>query len=193
MTSSKSSTASSLLIVGYTTRRHLLLDLDNTSLEKANRLANMIMDEWPEVGDCLVLRSSESPLRIEVKYSWNNQPWISVTRSSYHLVFDNVIGYNKACRICETLAELKILQRDYMRIRQFRGDMTLRVSEAALSTGVKPAPKPVEYLINTRQKWRDRRIDEYLSFRGAVLGLFTGAKVVAEVRADGCPAKSLQA
>jgi hypothetical protein len=179
------------MIIGYTTRRHLLLDLDDTSLEKARRLAYLIINEWPEVGDCLILRTSDNPLNVSLRYSWNNWPWISVTRPSYHLVFDNCIGYNKACKICETLAGLNVLERDYLRIRTFRGDMTLRVSEAALSTGAKPAPEPIEYLINTAQKWRDRKIDDYLAFRGAVLSLFTGAEVVPEVRADGRAKESL--
>jgi hypothetical protein len=183
MTSSKPRAPDRLLIIGYTTRRHLLLDLDDTSLEKARRLADLIIDEWPEVGDCLILQSSVALLSVRLRYSWNNWPWISVTRPGFHLVFDNCIGYNKACRICETLAGLNVLERDYLRIRTFRGDMTLRVSEAALSTGAKPAPEPVEYLINTAQKWRDRKIDEYLAFRDAALSLTT-RELHAEDEAD---------
>jgi hypothetical protein len=183
MISSKCTTANSLLIIGYTTRRHLLLDLDNTSEDKVNWLANMIMDEWPEVGDCLVLCSSESPLQVELKYSWDNRPWIRVTRSNYHLVFDNIIGYNKACKIIETLEGLNILQRDYSKIRAFRGDMTLRVSEAALSTGVKPAPKKVMWILQMGNKMHDRMIDEYLVFRDAALSL-ASRELHAEDEAD---------
>lgn len=181
------------MIIGYTTRRHLLLDLDDTSLEKARRLAYLIMGEWPEVGDCLILRSSEAPLKVRLRYSWNNWPWISVTRHSFHLVFDNIIGYNKACRICETLAGLNTLERDYLRIRTFRGDMTLRVSETNLSTGVKPPPEPVEYLFNTIHKGSDGMIEDYLAFRDAALGGLPAAQMVAEVRAYGGTDKTLHA
>lgn len=183
MTSSKCTTANSLLIVGYTTRKHLLLDLDNTSEDKVNWLANMIMDEWPEVGDCLVLCSSESPLQVELKYSWDNRPWIRVTRSNYHLVFDNIIGYNKACKIIETLEGLNILQRDYSKIRAFRGDMTLRVSESVLSTSVKPAPEKVMWILQMGNKMHDRMIDEYLAFHDAALSL-AGRELHAEHQAD---------
>ena len=69
--------------------------------------------------------------------------------------------------------------------------MSLRVSEAALSTGVKPAPEPVEYLINTAQKWRDRKIDEYLAFRDAALGGLPVAKMVAKVSTHGRTKESL--
>lgn len=181
-------------LIGYTTREHLLLDLDNTTQERAHKLTAMIQSEWPQVGDCLILLSSTNPLTVNIRYSWNGRPWITTFRNNYHLVFDNIIGYNTACKICETLAELGVLNADYTKIRRFRGDMTLRVSCENQSTGgVKPPPEPVEYLLNTAQKWRDRKIEDYLAFRSAALGLSPAAKMVAEVRAHGGPAKSLQA
>ncbi|MCJ7573953.1 hypothetical protein MUO93_06785 [Candidatus Bathyarchaeota archaeon] len=181
-------------IIGYTTRTHLLLDLDDTSLEKARRLAYMIMEEWPKVGDCLVVESSRKRLVVRVRYSWNNHPWMSRESPNYHLIFDNIVGYNTCCRICETLAELGVLNRDYVKIRTFRGDMTLRVSHQNLSTGaVKPPPEPVEYLFNTAQKWRDQKIDDYLALRRAALGGLPAAQMVAEVRANGGATKGLQA
>ena len=181
-------------IIGYTTRTHLLLDLDDTSLEKAQRLAGLIIREWPEVGDCLIVESSRKRLNVRVRYSWNNHPWMSRESPNYHLIFDNRVGYNKCCRICETLAELGVLNRDYAKIRTFRGDMTLRVSHQNLSTGaVKPPPFPVMLIHNMSAKWSDGMIDDYLAFRDAALGGLPAAKMVAEVRAHGGPAKSLQA
>jgi hypothetical protein len=179
-------------IIGYTTRTHLLLDLDDTSLEKARRLVYTIMTEWPKVGDCLIVSSSSKRLVVRVRYSWNNHPWMSRESPNYHLIFDNIVGYNTCCRICETLAELGVLNKDYTKIRTFRGDMTLRVSHQNLSIGaVKPPPRPVEYLFNPVENYSDGMIDEYLAFRDAALGGLPAAKMVAEVRAHGSPAKRL--
>jgi len=129
-----------LLITGYTTRDHLLLDLDDTTLGKATHVIQLIMNRWPEVGDCLILISSSKPQRIELRYSWNNSPYMKREGDHFHLVFDGRIGWNKCCHICETLAGLKILEKDYEKIRTFRGDMTLRVSGATLLSGHKAAP-----------------------------------------------------
>ena len=174
------------LIVGYTTRQHLLLDLDDTSFNKARRLALMIMREWPEVGDCLIMSSSRKHLNVGLKYSWNNHPWMSRESSNFHLVFNNRIGYNKCCTICETLAELGALNKDYAKIRTFRGDMTLRVSPQNLSTGaVKPQPFTIGFIMNRATERRDGMIGVYSAFLDAVSRLCTGAEVVPEVRADG--------
>ena len=181
-------------IIGYTTRTHLLLDLDDTSLEKAGRLADLIIREWPEVGDCLVVASSTVKLNVRVRYSWNNHPWMSRESPNYHLIFNNRVGYNKCCKICETLAELGVLNKDYAKIRTFRGDMTLRVSHQNLSTGaVKPPPEPVELVFNMSSKMRDGKINEYLAFRDAALGGIPVTKMVAEVRAHGGTDTRLQA
>lgn len=145
----------------------------------------MIMKEWPKVGDCLIVKSSTRPMRVEVKYSWNNAPYMKVIKDGCHLIFDNIIGYNLCCKICETLSELRILNKDYSRIRQFRGDMTLRVSETTLLKWVKPPPEPVELVFAMATKWRDGMINEYLAFRDAALGGLAAAKMVAEVRAHG--------
>lgn len=47
------------LICGYTTKEHLLVDLDNCSLRKALCIAKMIMKDYPDVGDCLVVQCAE--------------------------------------------------------------------------------------------------------------------------------------
>jgi len=181
-------------IIGYTTRTHLLLDLDDTALTKAARLADLIIREWPEVGDCLIVASSTKELNVRVRYSWNNHPWMSRESPSYHLIFNNRVGYNKCCKICETLAELGVLNKDYAKIRTFRGDMTLRVSHQNLSTGaVKPPPSPVMLIMNLTVERRDGMIGVYSAFRDAALGGLPAAKMVAEVRAHGGTAKRLQA
>ena len=157
------------LIIGYTTRTHLLLDLDDTSYIKAHRLAAQIQATWPKVGDCLIVKSSPKLLDISVKYSWNNHPWMKRVSDNYHLVFDNNIGYNSCCRVCEVLAELNILNRDYVKIRTFRGDMTLRVGHQNMSTGtVKPAPEPKLVIYNYNCIQHDGMIIKYLAFLHAV-------------------------
>lgn len=120
------------------------------------------------MGDALIVRSSPKPLNVGVRYSWNNHPWMKRESDSYHLVFDNNIGYNLCCHICECLAELNILNRDYVKIRTFRGDMTLRVSHQNLSTGtVKPAPSPQLVIYNYDCSRHDGMIIKYLAFLNA--------------------------
>ena len=69
--------------------------------------------------------------------------------------------------------------------------MTLRVSEANLRTGVKPAPEPVELVLAMATKWRDGMINEYLAFRDAALGGLPVAKMVAKVSTHGRTKESL--
>lgn len=176
------------LIIGYTTRLHLLLDLDNTSYEKAERIAFLIMRKWPIVGDVLIVLSSYKELSLRLRYSWDGKPWIEREGPNYHLVFDNHIGYNNCCRICECLAVLGILNKDYVKIRTFRGDMTLRVSHQNKSDGsVKPHPEPKIKFYNRKKERKDGMILEYLRFLAAVRGLSPVADVVPEISAY-CPA-----
>lgn len=171
MMSSESSLPKPSLIVGYTTRRHLLLDIDNTSLGKACGMARHIMHSWPEVGSCLIVQSSERPDVVKLKYSWDNRPWIKVERSNHHLVFNNNIGYNKIATICETLGVLNVLEGSFIKMRKFRGDLTLRVTPSVLSTGVKPAPMPIVGLRNYESIREDGAIWEYLRVLGLCCGL----------------------
>ncbi len=154
------------LIIGYTTRRHLLLDLDKTSLTKTAALARLIMREYPEVGDCLILRSSEGDGAISLKYDNYQRPYHRVNGDSFHLVFDGLIGYNKACRIIEALAGVHVLNRDYVKIREFRGDMTLRISSTSLYSGLKPAPVCVTGIKNKAFKGVGEGIEAYLRVSG---------------------------
>lgn len=166
MTYSTKSAHESRLNVGYTTRRHLLLDLDKTRLDKVVKLTRMIMSQWPEVGDVLILRSSEGSGRIDLKYDNYQRPYHKRDGDSFHLVFNNSIGYNKCCRIIEALAGVHILNRDYAKLREFRGDMTLRISPSVLSTGVKPAPVIITGILNKSEKREGTGIADYLRVRG---------------------------
>ena len=165
MTCSQKSAPKPGLILGYTTRRHLLLDLDDTGLPMAMRIARLIQENWPLVGDCLILQSSWAPLKVELRYSWNNWPWIKVTRPSHHLVFDGLIGYNRACRICEVLAGLRVLPKAFMEIRGFRGDMTLRVSSAPMRDKERPTPQIVARVQAPRPIQRGGYIDQFVNLK----------------------------
>jgi hypothetical protein len=169
MTTSKKSPPVNWLITGYTTRDHLLLDLDDSSLPKVVGLVHRVMESYPEVGDALVLLSSPHELDIKTHY-YDGLPRFSVTRESYHVVFSGRIGYNKCCQICSSLASVNILERSYIRCRNFRGDMTLRVSPSELSTGVKPAPVVVCAIKNKGYDGSGDGIEEYLGFCRAFSG-----------------------
>ena len=162
------------LIIGYTTRRHLLLDLDRTTLTKVPMLTRMIRAQWPEVGDALIMRSSEGSGRIDLKYDNYHRPYHKLDGDSYHLIFDNTIGYNKCCRIIEALAGVHILNRDYVKLRTFRGDMTLRVSPQVLASGVKPAPVAIVGIKNEQSRGSGDGIAQYLDFSAACALLARG-------------------
>lgn len=160
------------LTIGYTTRRHLLLDLDNTTRLKAERLARQIQNLAPETGDALILISSSQTLQERVQYSKYNKPYVRVKKDNYHIVFDNAIGYNKCVQIIDILADLNILNRDYKKIRGWRGDMTLRVSPVVLSNKHKPIPTIVSLIKNPNGTRRDGYIWQYLNFLNATRTIF---------------------
>jgi hypothetical protein len=152
-------------VLGYTTRRHLILDLDNTTAGYVRVMARRIMAEWPKVGDCLILCSSEKPDWVRLVYNKWGRPLIIHDRHNFHLIFDNGIGYTLSCRICRVLAELGILNEDYVKIREFRGDMTTRVGPTLLYDEVKPPPRVVERVYNNYTTRRDGYIELYLKMK----------------------------
>lgn len=150
------------LIIGYTTRSHLLLDLDSTTEIQAEIIIRLIMQSYPKIGDCLLIESS-TPQTIMHKRKQNNQSVLGEhKRNNYHLVFDNRIGYNLCCKIITHLAHIDILNKDYAKIRQFRGDLTLRVSPSVMSTYIKPIPKPIKLIPNNYTNKHDGMIKKYL-------------------------------
>jgi hypothetical protein len=129
------------LILGYSSQNQLLLDLDNCSVKKAIWLARMIQQEWPEVGDCLVVHCGAD---------------------SHHLVFSNRLSWSKISKILSVLCGLGILEKDYMKIRRFRKDLTLRVSPKQEENKFKPTPLPVAYL-HGNNKSENNLINNYLA------------------------------
>ena len=110
------------LVVGYTTQDHLLVDLDNCSEYKAFILATKIISEYPFLGDCLIVESSEA---------------------HYHLIFDDYVSWERLVKIIEILADLGIVQKNYAQVRTFRRDLTLRISDKKGEDRYRPPPKPI--------------------------------------------------
>ena len=116
------------LIVGYSTRQHLLLDLDKShSTHSTIRLIKMIQKDWPCVGDCLISESS-----------WDG----------FHCIFDDKLSWFKIMEICRVLQGLKILNRDYIKVRTFREDLTVRVSSIDRGEEKSEAPIPKIMLLS---------------------------------------------
>jgi hypothetical protein len=100
----------------------------------------MIQREWPEVGDCLIVRCAAD---------------------SHHLVFSNRLSWSKISKILSVLCGLKILERDYMKIRKFRKDLTLRISPKITPEKNRGTPMPVAY-IHGHRKGEVNLINNYL-------------------------------
>lgn len=122
----------------------------------------MLFDEYPEVGDCLLLSTNNNEYRLDLKYNNFQRPYHKLNYRGYHAVFDNLIGYNKCCKIIEILAELRILNKDYSDIRRFRGDMTLRITPKVLKYSYKDYPKILFELVNENKKRKDGYILKYV-------------------------------
>lgn len=114
--------SNNFLVVGYTTQDHLLVDLDNCSEYKAKILANKILSEYPFLGDCLIVKSSDA---------------------HYHLIFDDLVKWERLVRIIEVLADLGIVQKNYAQVRTFRRDLTLRISDKKGVDRYRPVPDPI--------------------------------------------------
>ena len=151
-------------IIGYTTRDHLCLDLDNTSLSKVLRLVQILMQEYPHVGDAVILGSSTRKLFFKVTHPPFSTPQLRVGRNCYHVVFDNYIPYEESCVIIETLAHIGVLNEEYVRIREMRNDMTLRVTKSVLMDETKPAPVPLLIVCNPLSARHDGALAEYFRF-----------------------------
>jgi len=154
--------ATDLIVEGYTTRLHLLLDFDHKSLAQVAGLCRLIQESWPDVGDCLVLESSKS--------SPGKVTWIAHTvgvlpiadKANYHAIFDGLIGYDGCTKIIVSLVELDVLDFRYREIRKFRGDMTLRVGRRVESRRVVPAPKIALFLPASKPYFAVGGISMYL-------------------------------
>jgi hypothetical protein len=173
MTLSECHTDNKRLIVGYTTREHLVLDLDNTSLSKIISLVCELIYNYPDVGKCQIMQSSIEHGSSFTRVNKRGIPKHHFPKESYHLVFDNVIGYERCMTIINVLVDLDILDHQYRKIRSFRGDMTIRVSPMVLSDAVKDAPVPIMQILNIYNNKSDEKIRQYHRLRHSVEKLFS--------------------
>lgn len=134
--------------IGYTTKEHLCIDLDDISQYNAENLAKLLMQDKPEIGSCLVLRSSQKQLKERWIYPVNDTMKKYVNRDSYHLIFNGLISYEESCKIIENLAHLNVIDEAYIRIREMRNDMTIRTSSTPLTSKTKSKPVIVAYIRN---------------------------------------------
>jgi len=109
-------------ISGYTTKQHLLLDIDEQPLSRVVKLADMLQKEYPQLGDYIILKSS-----IE----------------SYHIVYGSFVPWKLIINIIDMLWQLGIIEKEVRDVREFRGDLTLRISPRTLTTGEQPTPEIV--------------------------------------------------
>ena len=151
--------------IGYTTRNHLCIDLDNASYYKVRSLVNLLMCSYPEIGDCIIMQSSTVNQIERWIYPVQQQPRKQVKRDNYHVIFNNFLLYETCCRIIETLAFLGVLNEEYIRIREMRNDMTLRVSKTVCVEYTKPKPVFIEYIQNRKSNNRGQGIYLYNKLR----------------------------
>ncbi len=169
-------------IVGYTTVDYLLLDLDDADFDKVVSLGHMLTKEY-DLGSFLVMRSSGNSKNKPVYCPVGNFAfqqklmWQKTVSGNYHIVFGRKIGYDKICSIVETLAGLGVLNNEYSNIRQWRGDITLRISADNSTNGYRPPPEPVyEHIISGVKNNEGVRL--YKSILGAVKECFNGGEEV---------------
>jgi hypothetical protein len=113
-------------IGGYSTRKHLILDLDGSkSVSKAVKLVRLIQAEYPDVGSCLICESS--PFK-------------------HHAIFNARLSWGRILHICRALTGLGALDKNFIKVRSFRQDLTLRVTAIARSLGDHEAPVPVAFV-----------------------------------------------
>lgn len=149
--------------IGYTTRDHLCLDLDNTSYYDVTRLVKLIMHSYPETGDAIILLSSKGKYAAKMNYRPTGEKVFLVKRNCYHAIFNNIIPYERSCQIIETLAELDAIPRDMVRIRTMRNDMTTRVSKTVNCYFTKSKPDLLCYVHNGYTKIRGFGIELFMA------------------------------
>lgn len=160
---------------GFSTPDYLLVDLDNADRVKALGVADMIYSEYPEVGNCLMRRSS-APQKYR-KVMWDRETGLLTfvtMKEGWHLIFGGRIGIGKVIKISNLLEELGIVDEDSTAIRRRRGDNTLRITNykpyECDGRGLAEDCILVKYV---DEDWADEGIFKYLR----VASLFTPVRV----------------
>jgi hypothetical protein len=110
-----------------------------------------------KLGDCLISCSSD-----KVKKSFIENCLEKQTQGNYHCIFNNKIGYERICQIVNILSDLSILEPDYKLIREWRGDITLRVSPDNSKEAFRDIPKPI-IILDSFNDNNDDGIQYYLN------------------------------
>ena len=147
------------LVCGYTTQDHLMLDLDRLGFYKAWHIVRMVQRDYPDVGMALLVHSSR----------WH-----------YHVVYNNRIGWERIVKIIEDLAALGIVEPNYLNVRSFRRDLTLRVSAKHGEQRDRQVPEPVMLLNVQGRKDPFDGIKSYLKLLGAFRDLHGYLEIVLE-------------
>jgi hypothetical protein len=128
-------------IIGFTTNHFLLLDFDETTLNKVEGISRIILEQY-NLGSYIIMLSSEQKSKVIFKVNENSAYYIPKTiDGSYHVIFGKAIPYTEICNIIVTLSELDIMNKSYANIRNWRGDVTLRISPDYSEGAFRPIPK----------------------------------------------------
>lgn len=127
--------------VGYSTYWHLLVDLDLTTPVKVDYVVEAL-NKYYDMTCVLVCVSSVCSVPPLYIAETNVVMPALGKRLNVHLIYDKVVDYDRITEICETLAWLNVANPQYVWIRQWRGDVTLRVSP---HIGGDTAPQPVVF------------------------------------------------
>ena len=135
------------LIVAHTVRNNLLLDLDHPNgYSRTVKFIRILQQEYPDIGDCLLCESSQN---------------------KFHCIFNNFITWKRAIHIYKVLMGLGILNRNFIKTRTFREDLTLRVSSVDRGIRQSDAPKPIGIIKFQALPSEDHGIQEYLTVLSA--------------------------
>lgn len=135
-------------IIGFTTNHFLLLDFDETTLIKVEGIAKIILEQY-KLGSYIIMLSSEQKSKVVFKVNENSAYYIPKTiDGSYHVIFGKAIPYTEICDIIASLSELDILNKSYANVRNWRGDVTLRISPDYSEGAYRPIPKLVRVNIS---------------------------------------------
>jgi len=127
-------------VVGYSTRRHILVDIDNANVITLYRLP-AIISRLLGYSNYIVCLSSVKKIPISYSPRLNAMTQAEQIRLNFHIVFEKSMLYDLATNFYHLLQELGIVHENYVEMRLKRGDATLRISPK----GVIPPPLPLFY------------------------------------------------
>lgn len=142
-------------VVGYSTTKHMLLDLDGINACQLYRALRVIENLIGHTSYVICISSIKSIFMI--RDSFDRPVFMhDVPRINVHVILEKEMNYPKITYYYDVLAGLGILDEKHVEMRRKRLDVTLRVSPK----GVIPPPLPVIY---HKHRGDDYNIHAYLS------------------------------